>query len=478
MSRDALVALARRRDTLVASIESNPIQYWKPNPGGQEDFMLCEDPDVRVFGLFAGNKTGKTTAGAIRFCETLLGRPLWDIAKRSVTAQVPSRGACFASDYDTHRETTMPTMRSWLPKGTIKIEHKNSAGYVTDIVLENGSVISFRTYDQGSDKAEGKDWVIVWCDEPPPRDVYVAIFRGLVVLNGKMLITATLLSETWLYDEAAEKPFVRLFEGSIHENLWINEGAKLDFLNSLTEDERSVRELGKPASLTGLVYKTFKASDPFVVPESVITDAFNDYPIIMAVDPHERRPIYVEYAFIAPDDDILWFKWALPRGSEDAIFELLADVEKDMPSKPVVCIMDPNRGRAKQIGRGSMDGTSWSQIFEEHDYNVYMGSDDIRSGHTSVRTMLAGERPAMRWTEACLGKGGPVWQMMRYSWESFRFGRKEREAPEKPKDSNKDFPDLHRYVAVAGLTFDALQHGDEVIERYKIEETGRPRAYL
>lgn len=478
LTRSQLDTLIATKKKLEASILANPVAYWRPNPGGQESFATCDDPAVRVFGLFAGNKTGKTTAGAIRFAEVMLGTSLWGFPERAGTSPVPVRGAIFAEDFETHKEVTLPTLRSWLPKDAIKREYKNSAGYTTELIFSTGSVATCKTYDQGSEKAEGKDWVAVWCDEPPPNDIYTAIMRGLVVLDGRLYITATLLSETWLYDEAVEKEFIRIFEGSIHENTWIPEQSKRDFLESLTEDQRAVREHGKPMSLTGLIYKAFRNDAPYVIPDHPVP---RDYPIIMGVDPHERRPVYVEYAYVTPDDEIIWFAWAQPKGTEDDIFAELTRVESSFPEPPTLCIMDPNRGKAKQMARGSADGTSWSQIFEEHGYNVYMGSDDIRSGHTALRSYLDPENPRMKWMESCRGRNGPIWQMTRYSWEDYKFGKKEREAPEKPKDRNKDYPDIHRYVAVADITFDSLNYGDQVIDRRPEEqedEETMPRAYL
>jgi len=461
--REELIKLATLREEIKRLIEIDPARFFLPNPGGQEAFLKFDDPLKTILFFFAGNKGGKTTAGALRFGERLLGRPLWGLESRSFSYPVPARGACFAEDFDSHKEITIPTIRSWFPSGSIKREWRNSQGHITEMELSNSSLIHFRSYDQGSDKAEGKDWDIVWCDEPPPRDVYVAMRRGLVVSNGTCIITATLIKEAWLYDEAEENVYVQIFEGSIHDNLWLSPEGKMAFLSSLDEQERAVREQGKPASLVGLVYPEFKAEKPFI---EDLLEIPEEWPVIMGVDPHERKPVYVMYGIVTPDDEIIWFHYLTVRGAPSEIFKVLDKHEAEFPQgRPVLTLMDPNRGRAIQI-----NGRSWDMEFEEQGYSVYLGVDDVHFGHSCVREYLKYDptdpesKPRMRFSRSCLGKGGPIHQMLRYSWDDFH-NRKDRDLKEKTKDRNKDFPDIVRYTCVAEPTFSDLKHGPKIIDR-------------
>ena len=478
-SREQLLKLIEKKEELTLLVQQDPVRFFSPNVGGQTGFMECEDPSKRVRCYFAGNKGGKTTGGAIRTNERLLGRPLWGRETRKLSYRVPARGAVFSEDFDSHVEITLPALLSWCPAGEIKKIVKNAAQHPVRLEYRNGSVLHFRTYEQGAEKAEGKDWDVVWVDEPPPRNVYTAIFRGLVATGGVLYITATLLKETWLYDEA-EHPHVVIFEGTIHDNRWLNAQARTDFLASLTDDERQVRELGRPASLTGVIYKSFRDGFPFVVdPYPVPLDC----PILMGVDPHERRPLHVAWCFVTPQDEIVWFKYKLvPAGSVEEIKACLKEEESDHPSPTRLVVMDPNRGKAPQIG-----GVSWQQTFEEFGYEVVLGFDDIRFGHTKMREYLSyelrGEElarpPRMRWMKTCSGKGGPIHQMLRYSWEDWAHRKIERAAKEKPKDINKDFPDIHRYVACEQFRYDALEYGYEVwnVLPQRARSRTRVRAY-
>lgn len=462
LSKDQLVAYLKTRDELTALVSGDPARFFKPSGDGQRGFLT--DDKSRVAGFFAGNKGGKSTCGAIKFLERLMGKALWDRENRGYVAYpVPTRAAVFAEDFDSHKETTIPTLLTWLPKGEMLSYQRNPVGHVVEIKLRCGSLIHFRTYDQGSERAEGKDWSIVWCDEPPPRSIYTAIFRGIVALDGKMLITATLLKESWLSDEA-EHDFFTIHEGTIHDNRWLSAEAVNDFVSTLDEDEKQVRETGKPASLVGVIYKEFRPDTPFIVPQTLALEYGEaGYPIIMGVDPHERRPCYCMFGYIDPDDRILWFHYFFAGGGTDKVFDKVNAEVNALPQRPCVVIMDPNRG-----GQIQKNGTSWAQDFEGEGYYVQMGSDDIHTGHSRMHSYffcdLGSPIPRMRFTENCRGKGGPIWQLTRYSWEDWASRRIEKDAKEKPKDKNKDFPDICRYAAVAELEFDVLRAGYNILD--------------
>lgn len=468
LSREELLTLRLKTDEILKLITSEPVRFYLPNPGGQSDFMTLDDPTIRVLLFIAGNKTGKTTAGAIKVAEYMTGAILWGHAwRKPITFKVPSYGCVFAEDFDSHKEVSLPAYLSWCPREFIKDVRKNPAGNVVHIEHTNGAFLFFRTYEQGSEKAEGKDWDIVWCDEPPPRSIYTAVVRGLVTLNGILLITATLLKETWLFDEAEEHPFIKMFGSTIYDNPWLSDSAREDFVSSLSDDEKAVRVSGKPISLTGLIYKEFVDGPPFIIPDQEFQ---NDWPIIMCVDPHERKPLYIMWGVLTPQNTIIFFDYDCPKGSLEELRQQVDAKEATHHMTSCLVIMDPNRGRAKQI-----DEKSWEMVFNEWGYSTMMGIDDIRLGHTMVHSYLlargpdGGRQPRVRFTERCRGKGGPVFSMLRYAWDDWTVGkvrvRETKDVKEKPRETYKDFPDLVRYSCMAELDFDTLKYGPKVIDR-------------
>ena len=471
---DQIYQLHQKTEDYKKLIKADPVRFYMPNPGGQWDFMVEEDPTIRVLLFIAGNKTGKTTAGAIKMAEYMVGQILWGHDFRPTKKfKVPCYGCIFAEDFDSHKEVTLPNFLSWCPRKFIRKVNYNPAGNVTSIDFSNGSILFFRTYDQGADKAEGKDWDVVWTDEPPPRNIYTAAMRGIVTLNGIFVITATLLKETWLFDEAEEKDFIRRYRSTIEDNPWINAQARQNFMDSLTEEEREVRVSGNPVGLVGRVYKEFFEASPFIIPDQ---DFPADWPLVMGVDPHERKAVYHLWARVSPDNTLIIFDWALIKGTIEQIqVELLAiDAKHTIP--PCLCVMDPNRGKAKQI-----DEKSWEQVYNDYGYPVMFTDDNIKIGHTVVHSYLLAKNlagvlaPKIRFTDKCRGKGGPIHQMSRYAWDDWqkKRGSGDKAVKETTKEVNKDFPDIVRYLCLADLDFDQLKYGPRVIQNVNLRETYR-----
>lgn len=453
MDHDQLVELAQKKRELEMLIVANPVRFFQPAlSGDQRTFMTNGDSHIQGLYFFAANKTGKTTGGAIVCGEFAEGKPLWDTEKRSPNdnpwfSNRPKRLCFFCEDFSTHEETIVPTYATWM-KHYVREIVKGPSGNLQRIIHKNGSTIYLRTYDQGYEKAEGKDYDLVWSDEPPPRDIYTAIFRGLVATKGRLLITATLLSETWLYDEA-QQPFVRIYEANMYDNNWLNAAARDNFAAMLDESEKSIRIHGKPSTLSGAIYGAFKDEAPFVVPAvdcpwDVVRD--EPWPILMVVDPHERRPLYCGWAYLTPNDNLVWFDWyRIPPDGTTKIFDKIAEIEARHRHPTAAVIIDPNRGVAKQ-----KDGKSWKDEFEEKGYQVILPNDDLSHGHEVVREFLSGPLPKMQWYDTCRGKEGPIYSLARYTWEDWgRGSRFERNPKEKPKEKHKDFADVTRYAAVA-----------------------------
>jgi phage terminase large subunit-like protein len=470
MSRPALNELLDKKRKLEHLIRADPARFFRPNAGGQRAFLtLWDDPSCtkRVALNLAGNKSGKTTAGALLMGERLWGKSMWDRESREgVSYPTPAVGIVFTEDFESHRDTTLPTIRTWWPSDVISKISYNNANCPSELVLSNGSILKFKTYAQGAETVEGKDWDIVWFDEPPPHSVYIAAFRGVVSFGGRIFVTATLLKEAWLFDEQ-EQDYAAFFTSTIHDNEWLSEQAKADFLSSLTDEEREVRELGKPFSLTGLIYKYFKDDFPYVIPTP---EFMPEWPYFIGVDPHERRPVHVGFFTMTPAGQVIMISYGLFRGETKSIIDQIRAKEEylQLPKVPRLCIMDPNRGKARQI-----NNISWEQVFSEAGYDVVLGQDDLNIGHSEMYRWLRIEEktghPRLLFTTDCRGKFGPIHQMQRYAWDDWTNNntRRERDIKETPKQINKDFPDICRYVVMENLDYDSLVHGPKILKTFQ-----------
>src|ERR1700689_5240242 len=266
--RDQLIKISARKQELEKLVADDPVRFFQPNPTGQQrEFMTNSAREIQRRFFFAANKTGKTTAGAIIAGEIGEGRTLWGGPERAAQntnnawfSARPKRMCFFSEDFLTHEEVIAPTYASWMKRYILDVT-KGPSGNINRIDHKSGTVIYLRTYDQGYEKAEGNDYDLVWCDEPPPRDIYTAIGRGLIATSGLLLISATLLAETWLYHEI-NLPFIKVYEATMYDNGWLPEMARENYISSLTEEEKQIRIYGKPTQLSGSIYPKFKAQVP------------------------------------------------------------------------------------------------------------------------------------------------------------------------------------------------------------------------
>ena len=109
-------------------------------------------------------------------------------------------------------------------------------------------------------------------------------------------------------------------------------------------------------------------------------------------------------------------------------------------------VMDPNRGKAKQI-----DEKSWEQVYNDFPLSVMFMNDNIpRLATPMVHSyLLAKPKPRPTLLEKCRGKGGPVPQMGRYAWDDWARNRgKTRIKTKKEKVKEKNQHRLPRHCTI------------------------------
>lgn len=249
--RQALEVLAWR-------LENEPIRYFEPNPGAQEEFF--EKLEVlREVAYFAGNKSGKTYCGAKYVVQAALGK---DAAKYGleVLYETPVHVWVGSVDFKTQRESSQQCIETLLPKAEIKKVYTLTNGIVDRIDLVNGNTIGFKTYDQGRKAWQGPVKTIVWLDEEAPADVMAEARARLTAPNAKLILTMTpLLGITNVYKEFVEDNinYRGYVFGSTYENQAHLNDLYLSTLENMTEMEQQQRIHGRFTRLEGLVYSSF-----------------------------------------------------------------------------------------------------------------------------------------------------------------------------------------------------------------------------
>jgi hypothetical protein len=186
-----------------------------------------------------------------------------------------------------------PKLKEWLPVGSYKTRN-NNVGIEGFWDFPNGSTIEIMTNTQETRLHEGWSGHLVWADEPPSRDKYIANKRGLIDFSGIFLLTMTATRETWVLDDIANNPdasFGRVTGISMRQNPTLKEEDIASFEASLTEDEKLSRIQGGWLNLIGLVWKAFN-------PDKHIVDAFEvptDWPMVAMIDFHTEKPHAISY---------------------------------------------------------------------------------------------------------------------------------------------------------------------------------------
>jgi phage terminase large subunit-like protein len=431
---------------------------YVPHP--KQKAFHCAPNTVRA--VFGGNRSGKSEMGVneARFHAT--GRyPDW--YPESKRWNHPTRGRIVVTDYKKGGgEVVEPKIRQWFDPETI-VKCEKSMGNLVKVHIQHisGGISTFdiMTHEQDTMQFEGWSGHWVWFDEPPPRDKYIACLRGLVDFRGRAFITATPITEPWLYDEImlnTEQDCWHIAV-SIYDNPFLSEEGRKILIGSLTDEEKEARVHGKFLHLTGRVYKDLDTNIHLV---DSLPFGSHAWPVYFVLDPADRRPHHGIWAKVDPFGTIYVFDELVYKGTiKDTSKEILIR-ERTNHVRPmeVIRILDPNKGQTPTAATGLR------LIDEFASHAVYFTAtvnDDIALGHLAVKERLSYDKnqrvsstnhPKIYFvrekTREC------VKQLMSYVWDDWR-GRSgaDKSQKEKVKDINKDMPDCVRYLCMSNPTF-------------------------
>lgn len=410
----------------------------------------------KVRAVFGGNRSGKTEVGVneARFHAT--GKyPSW--YPESGRFGGPTRGRIVVTDFKVGaREVLEPKLKRWFGDDILKIER--SVGNISKVHVRHitGGVSTFdvMTHEQDNMQFEGWSGHWVWFDEPPPRDKYVACLRGTVDFSGRLWITATPITEPWLFDEIItnEKRDAWHTVISIYDNPYLKAKDIEEFLVSLTPEEIEARRDGKFLHLSGRVYSEFDSSVHII---QQLPKGHESWPVYFVLDPADRRPHHGIWAKVDPLGTFYVFDEFVYKGTVGPTAREIIVRERTNGINPenVIRLLDPNKGRTPSISSGMV----LSQEFGAHGlgFDVKI-NDDLATGHLAVKGRLHYDKsqPLSTFNAPKLYFVGPktkecVKQLLSYVWDDWR-GRNNasRSQKEQPKDINKDMPDCVRYLCV------------------------------
>lgn len=286
------LAKLRAKEELYRS--QNRVRFWNPLEHQRRVIEYVHEGKKTIL-MQGANQIGKTVCGVNLACAFSLGYQPWDGRETIFPKGRPVEGRILCTDWEkAAKETIVPKLKEWLPAGSYETK-KNNVGVESEFFFrKTKSRFTLLTYKEDTKSHEGwtGDWV--WCDEPPPRDKYVANRRGLVARNGIMLITMTALDQPWILDDIAlnHDPTIGIVaDVPIRANTHLTEDAIQVFEKSCTEDERVARIAGGWLQLQGRIWKSFNRDvhvvDGFKVPL--------DWPVSFQIDFHLNKPHAISF---------------------------------------------------------------------------------------------------------------------------------------------------------------------------------------
>lgn len=467
--RDLLCELEYRK-------KITPLEFYKHLPL-QEKFH--NDPS-RVKGIFGGNRAGKTEEGAEYIISKCLAKPKqrwW---------------ACAETFQDS---VNIQQRKVWdaLPKNRIKYGRYDEINGFTNrkVLLDNGSLIIFKSYDQGRESFASDDVDGIWNDEESPYDIYKEQRMRLIDRNGEMIFTMTslkgitdLIQDLFEDHDVIESKFAPLVNKDLPrivsknrmnfymlwtpENPYIDQKRVAEEVKLMPTDEIMARIYGLPINLSGKIYISFNKKIHVIPFED--TPELKDCTLYHILDPHDRKPWAMAWIAVHrtgtcycideyPNrnfnemlfDDKTYDDYAnLIREKEDALYQLGCN-------RVYKRILDPNFGnKTMQLAerQGGQSKTTPKEELKKRGFKFIDGIDSIEAGHLKVREFLHYEKkdceiivqPKLLFTDNCENS---IRHHSRYSRKDVVSVDGDVKNKVGPQEKYKDFCDLTRYFVMS-----------------------------
>lgn len=357
----------------------------------------------------------------------------------------------FTTSFKIAEEHIVPLLQEWVPKKWLRGGKWDTAWEAKWHILygENGTKIDILTYDQDTTATESVALDGCWMDEEAPHRMWTGTLSRLISTNGFIILTVTpLYKMSWALDEIWRKSgndnTIDVFKFSIYDNKYLPPQAVAEIVAQWPESERAARENGDFLEFQGLVYKELDDQVHFLR-DWKLPDYFS--PVILAVDPHPRKPTVCVWGVLSANETITCFDEMEVSGSAKDIVRQIKERERTHKWPTQLRLIDPAAN--KQI---SGIGSSLTTLGELQNAGMeFTLADNSDVGYTIVHEYLAYNheqpisafnRPRLYFTQGA----AKSWQYMKsLLWDEYKFGDG-KDPKERVKDYHKDFPDCVRYI--------------------------------
>jgi phage terminase large subunit-like protein len=226
------------------------------------------------------------------------------------------------------------------------------------------------SYDQDLQKFAGTSRHFVHFDEEPPEMIYDECRARLVDTNGDWWMTLTPVEGMeYIYEQVylpgkEGHPQFGVTEVEMSDNPYLERSAIEEYLSSLTEEQRAIREKGQFIQVGGAVFKTFdRLNHTIPVSDFKLT---RKHRIYVSIDYGWRDPTAILWHAVAPDGTITTFaEHYKTQMTIQEHCEVFHQKNAEMDIQPYLVVGDPALAQTNGI-----KGTSYQQEFNLHDVNV------------------------------------------------------------------------------------------------------------
>lgn len=376
-----------------------PAFFYKPNKAASEEFILAHggspgtkstgdrpwfesDAPLRISA--GGNRAGKSAKLVLESGSAAVGfRPWyppsspWHTRGLPVQHEKVRRIRYVVPNFGTHLPEIIAEFEKWWPKDWWRVVNRDDRGTPREIDWFNGTKMLFMSHHMDPSDFEGVESDLNVWDEPPPKDLWSRLERGVVSTGGRTIAGCTLLDASgWFWDEvvvpgeAAPGDEVTVTWHSIWDNTAENGGCPTQTAKNVRQyleykvldpDERLAREHGAPMHMGGLVLSGWNDDENFVDPFELPEDCH----ILGSIDPAGAKPFAGLFLAMIrlPDGEIEghWFDeiWDTRQRdiglfAETWLAKERGEMEPIHPSPNYLTLIDPianEKQRAEQYGR-------------------------------------------------------------------------------------------------------------------------------
>ncbi|MDD5355071.1 MAG: hypothetical protein PHY56_00815 [Candidatus Omnitrophica bacterium] len=452
----------------------NPLAFYEHLP---QQLAFHNDPS-RDKNLFGGNRGGKTEEVAEYVIKKGLEHKL--------------RIWCCAETFSDSVAIQQRKVWQLIPKNQIAYgSYDEINGFPNrKLKLKNGTLYTFKSYDQGVMSFAQDDCDIIWNDEEPPYDIYKEQRMRLVDRNGEMIISMTstkgvtdLIADIFedcdviqsrhsdILNEdlpvIAEKNGMKFYMLWNTDNPYIDQERLKQEIKFMTRDEIKSRIHGIPVNLSGKIYPAFNKRIHIIPFEEAPLEDIQIYHIL---DPHDRKPWAMQWIILHKtgtsycvdeypnrdfnemiSDDKTYDEYVkIIQEKEDALY--------DIYHRPVFKrIIDPNFGnKTIRIAERTDDKahTTPKEELKKRGLEFKDGLDSLEAGHLKVREMLHYEmkgteivmQPKFFITDNCHNS---IKHLSRYSRKDIMSGDGDMKDKVGVQEKYKDYADLVRYYLMS-----------------------------